>query len=86
MLTVVMKGCFYVGTLLCRLCEFNIFCPRDILDMDSRYVFPQSELAVILTVGVIGFVPPRAHTRCWVGLSLWSVAFLMVGFAPKYLG
>ena len=85
MLTVVMKGCFYVGTLLCRLCEHNVFGPRAILDMDSRHVFPHSELAVILIVGVIGFIVSGAHIRCWVGLALWSEALLGVEFAPKFL-
>ena len=53
--------------------------------MDTNHVFPHSELAVILIVGVIGFIVSGAHIRCWVGLALWSEALLGVEFAPKFL-
>ena len=66
-----MKGCFYVGESLCRLCESIIFGARAVFGMDACHNFPQSVLAIIaLTGGVFGFVVIRACTGSWVGPPL----------------
>ena len=61
----VLKGYFYMGMSLCRVCESNIFGARAGFCMDASHDFPQSVLAVIPLIGsVIGVVVSRACTGC----------------------
>ena len=48
----VLKGCFYVGASLYRLCESDIFGVRASFGVDACRVFPQSALAIIFLVEV----------------------------------
>ena len=84
-----MKGCFYVETPLCSLCESNIFGAKAVFGMDACHVFPQGVLALLpLIGGVIGVVVTRACTGCWAGPPLCSVvvtALSGAGSAPQLL-
>lgn len=51
---VVLKGCFYMGAFLYRLCESNMFGVRIVFGTDASHIFPQSVLSIIpLIVGVV---------------------------------
>lgn len=51
LLTVVLKGCSYVGLSHCRLHVPSVFCWRAGFDVDANYVFSQSMLTAITLVG-----------------------------------
>ena len=71
--SVVLKGFFYVGASLCRLCVSNVFDARPIFDMDDSHVFPQGFLDIITMMGV-WLVLGDACAGCEAGLPLCSVA------------
>ena len=73
MSTVILKGNFYVGASLCRLCVSNIFGARAGFGMDASHIFPLSVLAVIPLIGaVVGVSVSRACAGYEVVLSLCS--------------
>lgn len=67
-----LKGCFYVGVSLCRLCVSNIFGARTGFGVDAGHVFLQSVLAVIPLIA--GLLVSRACARWEVGSLLCSMA------------
>ena len=85
----VLKGYFYVGASVCRLCESNIFVVRTGFCMDASHIFPQSVLAIILLIGGgICVVVSRASPGFWVGPPLFSMAVTAlsgVGSTPQFL-
>ena len=67
----VLKGCFYVRTSLCRLRMSHVFHARAGFGMDTSHIFPQGVLAVIpWTGGVVGVVVSRACAGYEMGLPL----------------
>ena len=85
----VLKGCFYVGASLCRLCESEIFGVRTVFGMDASHVFPYHVLAIVpLIGGVFIVVVIRTCTGYLVEPPLCSVvvtAPLGTGSAPQFL-
>ena len=71
----VLKGCFYVGASLCRLCVSSVFGVRAGFGIDASHVFLQGVLAFIpFIANVVGFVVFRSCVGCEVGLLLYSVS------------
>ena len=86
----VLKGCFYVGASLYRLCVSNSFGGRAGFGMETSYIFPRCVLAVISLIGGVvcvgGF---KACVGCEAGLPLCSVVVTILsgsGSAPQLLG
>ena len=89
----VLKGCFYVGASLCRLCVFSAFGVMPGFDMDASHIFPQGVLATVNSIeSVAGVGGSRAYVACEVGLSLcflslpcqsWGVLFSCWSRSPE---
>ena len=79
----VLKGRFYVGVSLNRLCVPSVFV------VDTSHIFPQGVLVTISLVGrVAGVEGTRVCAGCEAELPLWSLAISALsraGSAPKLL-
>ena len=74
MSTVVLKHCFYVGTPLCSLSEFNIFGARAVLSMDACHVFSECMVTLISLIGSeLCVVVNTSIPGCWANPPLCPV-------------
>ena len=81
-----LKGYFYVGASLCRLCVSSVFGARAVFDVDPNLVFLQGALVTFnLIGGVVSIGGSKVFTGCQVGLPLCSVTVTALSLLPSCL-